>query len=237
MDAHGGVLGKVGEAVLVDLGGDDAGPGVEGHAVGREVLVGPGHPVAGDGAEDEPGVDGLQVVVAHAPSGQAAGAHGLDHHVGGGGQRLEGGHVLVGAQVHDDAALAPVDVEVHEGDALDDGPGHLADVVAGGRLDLDDLGAQVDERHGDGGRPEGRALEDADPVEGGGAGRWAWARSVSDGLSDHGGHGPARMRPRRSAARPAEGGHVEGPHRVIEGKDHPGPHVRCSSASRRTTVP
>ena len=121
------------------------------------------------------GLISLQVVVAHAAAGQAAGAHGLDHHVGGRGQLLEGGHVLVGAQVHHDAALAPVDVEVHERDALDDGPGHLADVVAGRRLHLDDLGAQVDQRHGDGGRPEGGALEDPDSVQGG-------VRGVSVGM-------------------------------------------------------
>ena len=72
----------------------------------------------------------LQVVVADAAAGEAAGAHGLDHHVGGLGQLLEDGHVLVVAEVHHDAALAPVDVEVHQGDPLDDGPGHLADVVA-----------------------------------------------------------------------------------------------------------
>ena len=167
MDAHRGVLGQVGEAVLVDLGGDDARPGVEGDAVGRQVLVGPGHAVPGDGAEHDVRLQGLQVLVAHAPAGEDPGAPGLDHHVAGLGELLEGGHVLLGAEVHDDGPLAPVEVEVHEGDALDDRPRHLADVVTGPGLDLDHLGAEVDEGHGDGGRSEGGDLEDADAVEGG----------------------------------------------------------------------
>ena len=112
-----------------------------------------------------PGIELPQLLVADPAAGEAAGAHGLHHHVGRLGQRLEGGHVLVAAEVHHDAALAPVDVEVHEGHALDDGPGHLADVVARGRLDLDDLGPEVDQRHGDGGRTERRALDDPDAVE------------------------------------------------------------------------
>ena len=49
--------------------------------------------------------------------------------------------------------------------ALDDRPRHLAHVVARGRLDLDDLGPEVDEVRRDGGRPEQRALDHADPVE------------------------------------------------------------------------
>ena len=60
-------------------------------------------------------------------------------------QLLQDGDAGVGAQVEDQRALAPVEVEVHERGALDDGPRHLADVVAGGRLDLDDVGSQVDQ--------------------------------------------------------------------------------------------
>ena len=55
----------------------------------------------------------------------------------------------VGAQVEHDAALAAVDVEVQQRDALDDRPRHLADVVARRRLDLDDVGAEVGEVRGE----------------------------------------------------------------------------------------
>ena len=97
--------------------------------------------------------------------GQRARPHGLHHHVGAGGQFLQDGDAGVGAQVEHQRALPPVDVQVHEGRALDDGPRHLADVVAGGRLHLDHVGAQVDQRRGDGGRPQGRALDDPQSVQ------------------------------------------------------------------------
>ena len=206
VDAHGGVLGKVGEAGVVDGRRDDAGPGVEGHAVGGQVLVGTGHAVAGDGAEDQVGLEGPQVVPAHAPLGQHTGPAGLDDHVAGDGQLLEDLDVLGVAEVHDDRALAPVEVEVHQRHALDDGPGHLPDVVAGRRLHLDDLGAQVDEGHGDGGRAERGDLEDADAVERGVGGHGASCGVAGvpsgTGLSGHRGVrrgcGPVRDRPEAS---------------------------------------
>jgi hypothetical protein len=57
VDAHGGVLGDGGEAVLGDLGLHQPGPHVVGHAVAGEVRVGAGHAVARDGAEHDAGVD------------------------------------------------------------------------------------------------------------------------------------------------------------------------------------
>src|SRR5581483_112704 len=73
----------------------------------------------------------------------------------------EGLPSAVGAQVERDAPLAPVEMQVHQRDAFDDRPGHLPDVVAGRRLDLDDLGPEIDERARDGGRAEHGGLDDA----------------------------------------------------------------------------
>ena len=91
VDADGDVLGDVGEALVVGRHVDDAGPGVVGHAVARVVPVGAGHAVARDGAEHDLGVDGPQLLVTHAAAGQRARTHGLDHHVGTGGQLLQDG--------------------------------------------------------------------------------------------------------------------------------------------------
>ena len=132
------------------------------------VLVGPGHPVARDRAEHDAGVHRQAGLVAHASLVEAPGTHGLDHRVGAPHQLEEHLAPLLGAQVERDRALPPADVQVHQRGALDDGPGHLPDVVARGRLDLHDVGAEVGERGGDGAGPEHRALDDADAPEGGG---------------------------------------------------------------------
>ena len=68
-------------------------------------------------------------------------------------------------QVEHDALLAAVQVPVQERDAVDDRKRHLADVVAAGVLDLDDLGAEVGEMHADAAGAEERALDDADAGE------------------------------------------------------------------------
>jgi hypothetical protein len=51
-------------------------------------------------------------------------------------------------------------VQEQQRDAFDDRPRHPAAVVALRRLDLDDLGAEIGEVGGDGGRPEHGALDD-----------------------------------------------------------------------------
>src|SRR5437667_189395 len=61
--------------------------------------------------------------------------------------------------------LAAVDVQVQQRVALDDGPGHAADVVALRRLDLDDVGAEVGQMGRDLARSEQRALDDPHPVQ------------------------------------------------------------------------
>ena len=165
VDPDGHVLGDVREALVV--GGDlhDAGPGVVGDPVARVVAVGTRHPVPGDGAEDELRVRDAQVVEPHPAPAQRAGPHGLDDDVGIGSELLEDGDASIGAQVEHQRPLAAVEVEVHERGPLDDGPRHLADVVTGRGFHLDHVRAEVDQGRGDGGRPEGRALDDPHAVQ------------------------------------------------------------------------
>ena len=115
VDAHVGHVGRdAGEALVVDDGLHDPGPGVVGDAVAGHVLVGAGRPVARQGGEHQAGVGGRQHVVAEAEAGQRAGAHGLHHHVGGGSQVDVGLPPSLVLQVEGDAALAPVGVEVQQ---------------------------------------------------------------------------------------------------------------------------
>ena len=186
VDADGHVLGDVGEALVVGGDVDNAGPGVIGDAVARVVPVGPGHAVARDAAKDDLGIQHPQVVVPDAAPGQCARPHGLDHHVGTRGQLLQDGNAGVGAQVEHERALASVEVQVHQRRALHDGPRHFADVVAGGRFHLDHVGPEVDQRRGDGGRSQRRALDDPQSVQG-----WRCRHRSS-----------SRRRPDRSGRRP-----------------------------------
>jgi hypothetical protein len=171
VDADRRLLDQVGEALVVDGGGGHPGPGVVGEAVAGHVPVRPGHAEARHRDQHDAGVRGPQGVEAEAPARQAAGPHGLDHGVGPAHQVEEHGAALVRAQVEHDRPLAPVDVEVHQRGALDDGPGHPPHVVAARRLDLDHLGAEVRQVGRDRGRAEHRALHDAHPGQRGAAGR------------------------------------------------------------------
>jgi hypothetical protein len=130
VDADRDVLGDVAEALLVVGGRDRAGPGVVGDAVRGHVLVGTGHPVSRHRAEDDRRIDLAQVLEPQAQLGEHPRAHGLDHHVGIAHQFAIELLAGLGLEVERDALLAPVQVVVHQRDALDDGPGHLADVVA-----------------------------------------------------------------------------------------------------------
>jgi hypothetical protein len=171
VDADRGVLGDVAEALFVDADTDHARPGVEGDAVGGETLVGPGHAVARDVAEDDLRVDGAQVVVAEAATRERSRPHRLHDDVGVAHQVAVDVRALFGAKIEGDALLAARDVEVEQGDAVHDGPGHLADVVTGGRLDLDHFGAEIGEVGGDGARAEQRTLDHAQACERCGTGR------------------------------------------------------------------
>ena len=154
-----------GEALLVDHRLDQARPRVIGDAVARHVPVGAGCPVAGDGAEDESRVDGPQVVDAEPELRQRSGPHGLYDDVGAADQVLVDLDPLVGLEVDGDAALAPVGVQVQQRRPLHDRPGHLPDVVATGRLDLDDVGAQVGEERGHEPGPQKGTLDHAQALQ------------------------------------------------------------------------
>ncbi|MCY1225839.1 hypothetical protein D3C81_959840 [compost metagenome] len=94
-------------------------------------------------------------------------AHVVDQHIGIGGeaqQRFAPGGLL---QVQHDAALAAIDVQEDAGHAVVAAGAHITHGVAGGRLDLDHVGAEVAEdlggvrSHQDGGH-----VDDADPLQG-----------------------------------------------------------------------
>ena len=163
IDADADVLRDVGEALVVDSRRDDAGPGVVGDAVTGVVAVGAGRAVAGDAREHELLVSFPQHLRAESEPLQRARTHRLHDDVRIRHEVAEDFLGLIRAQVEHDAALAPVDVQVHERDAFDDRPGHLADVVPGGRLDLDHVGTEVDERARDRRGPEHGDLDDAQP--------------------------------------------------------------------------
>jgi hypothetical protein len=92
---------------------------------------------------------------------EPTGTHRLDHRVRVADQIEEHLDRFRLAQVEHEAALAPVDVQVHQRRALDDGPCHLPHVVALRRLHLDDVGAEIGQTRRDGGRAQHRALDDA----------------------------------------------------------------------------
>src|SRR5439155_750549 len=91
-----------------------------------------------------------------------------------------------------------VDVEVHERLALHDGPGHLAHVVALGRLDLDHVGAEIGQKRGQLARSEQGAFDHAHARER--AGRRRRAHSKSPRESSVPGYGV--MSSSRQRARP-----------------------------------
>ena len=165
MDADAGVAGEVGEAVVIGLDRDLAGPRVVGDAVAGHVAVGAGGAVTRDAAEHDGRVYLLHFLERKAALSECAGAHGLDDAVG----ALD--HVEVDldafglAEVEGDRLLAPIDVQRQERvlavavARLHDRPGHLAAVVALGRFDLDDLGAEISEQPAELGRAEHRALD------------------------------------------------------------------------------
>src|SRR4029453_18332445 len=136
VDADGRIAGDVRLTVAADGRARDAGPGIIGDAVTRHVLVGAGHAVARDLAEDEARVDLLHLLPGDAAAGQGARAHRFDDGVGVAQQIQIGRNALGRAQIEYDALFAAVEMPVQEGDAVDDRERHLADVVAAGILDL-----------------------------------------------------------------------------------------------------
>ena len=113
---------------------------------GGPVPVGAVLAEAGDGGEDNVGLDLLELLVGEAHFGNDAGAEVFEDYVGGLDELSEDLLALFGAHVEGDALLAAVvDGEVDAG-AVDEGcvgPG----LFAAGLLDLDDLGAHVGHDH------------------------------------------------------------------------------------------
>ena len=171
MDADARVLRQVRVAALVVGDGHLAGPRVIGDAVAGIVLVGTGGAVARDRAEHDARVDLAEPLVGQAALGQGARPHGLDDDVGVLRQIEIDLHAFRLAQVDGNRALAPVDMQGEKGVVpfarrrFDDRPGHLAPVVALGRLDLDHFGPQVREQARHLGRAQHRALHHSDTGE------------------------------------------------------------------------
>ena len=178
---HVDVLAAAGRLALVERGldgdhrvetGHDVGEG-DAHAMRRAVgLAGqrhdPAHPLddevvagarrvgavlaeAGDRAGDETRVGRRQARVVEAVFREAADLEVLDHYVGVGDQRLDGGEVLRVGEVGDDRGLAAVARMEIGGVAaavgiVDEGRSPGTGVVARGTFHLDDLGAEIGER-------------------------------------------------------------------------------------------
>src|SRR3989442_52757 len=112
----------------------------------RTIAIGAVLAEAGDRDEDDPVVERAQPLVVEAHRGHHAGPEVLEHHVGLRHQRGEDLLALGMAQVETDALLAAVvDREVH---ALAAHHRRMAArLLTAGRLDLDDLGAEIGQQH------------------------------------------------------------------------------------------
>jgi hypothetical protein len=129
--------------------------------VARQIAVRARHAVAGDRAEDDAGIHLPQLLEAQTTAVQPSRPHGLNDGIGSPHEVEEDAPPRLGAQVEHDAALAPAELQVHQRDAVHDGPGHLAHVVTLGRLDLHYVRPEVGQRSGDGARSEHGALDHA----------------------------------------------------------------------------
>src|SRR5699024_3460397 len=154
VDADGRMLGDRGEALFGDLGFHQPCPDVIRDTVAGKVGVRSGHAITGDRAEHDRRVDLAQALVAESATFEPTGPHGFDDDVGFAYELEVRRDSVLGSKIDDHRSFPPVDVEVHQRNALDDRPGHPADVIARRALDLDDVGAEIGELSGDGGRAE-----------------------------------------------------------------------------------
>ncbi len=121
---------------------------------------------AADRGVDDPRVGGRDGVVVEAEARETAGAEVLHHDVGAAGELLGERDVAGVLEVEGDGALVAVDPEVVRRDAVAHGRLPRPGVVAGGRLDLDHLGAEVGEQHrGVGAGQDPREVGDQQPRE------------------------------------------------------------------------
>ena len=141
------------------------------HCEAGQVAVRAGLAVAADAQHDQPGVLSRQRLVAQSPFLQRAGLEVLDQHIGLGGQTARVGAAFVGAQVQHHALLvAALHLPPHAG-ALVQHPPLAQRVAVAGRLDLDDLGAEVGQGLA-GKRPGDQLAEFQHLQTGQRAGRW-----------------------------------------------------------------
>ena len=153
-------------ALFVVCGFDDAGPRVVRDAMTREVAIGASHSVATDCHEDDLGVDRLEIFVAETATSQGTWTHGFDNDVGVCREFLERLNALFGSKIKHDGSFPAIAVEKEQRGVFDDGPGHLAAVIATRGFDLDDIGAEFGEIGGDGCGSEHRSFDNPDPGKG-----------------------------------------------------------------------
>ena len=89
------------------------------------------------------GIDDFEFVVAETKFGEGSRTHSFDDDIGARDQFSVEVGAFVGFEIKGDAALAAMGVEVKERDIADHWPGHLPDIVAAWRFDLDDISAEV----------------------------------------------------------------------------------------------
>ncbi len=128
----------------------DAAHALDDEVVAGAVGVGAVLAEAADRAVDQPRILGAQGLVVEAEATESADLEVLDQHVGTAGERADDGASLLGAEVDGDRALAAIGgVEIGGIGAavgvLDEGRPPCPRVVAGGRFDLDHLGAEIGE--------------------------------------------------------------------------------------------
>ncbi|CAB4371707.1 unannotated protein [freshwater metagenome] len=145
---------------------DDAGPRVVRDAMAWEVAVGASHSVATDCHEDDLRIDRFEIVVAEAATSECTWTHGLDDDVGVGGEFFERLNALFGSKIQNNGSFPTVAMEKEQRGVFDDGPGHLAAVIATRCFDLYDIGAEFGEIGGDGGGSEHRSFDNPDPGKG-----------------------------------------------------------------------
>ena len=116
----GGRAGVVGGVVAGELerfaggvagGVERAADGLEGELGAAVGGVGAFLPVGGDGAEDERGIDGAELVPAPAVAGGLARREVFDDDVDLGSEAADGGRAVIGVRVEDDGLLVGVEVE------------------------------------------------------------------------------------------------------------------------------
>lgn len=187
--------GEGGPAEVGDLcaGGDGAAFGCAGQTeqaangevvevVARAVGVGAGLAVAGEGAVDDPGVDGFDRFVANTPFVHTAGFEGFDDDVGGLGEVEEDVAALLVAVVEGEGLFAPVEHVKHR-HAAEFRRGFAGVVSQERGFDFDHFRAQVGEEAGGvGAGEEAGEVEDAEGVEGSGGvgGHGDWGSVIGD---------------------------------------------------------